>query len=82
MAKKNEIKGMCMISSEQLAKISDQARILIKDHLKETGKSVNKLAKQSGVHPTQLYLFLAGDRGLTDTSLMKIGKTISEEEAI
>lgn len=73
---KKEMEGIGMISAAQLASISIQARILIKDHLKESGKSVNKLAKQSGVHPTQLYLFLNGERGLTDSSLAKIGRAM------
>ena len=73
---KKEMEGIRMISAAQLASISIQARILIKDHLKESGKSVNKLAKQSGVHPTQLYLFLNGERGLTDSSLAKIGRAM------
>lgn len=73
---KKEMEGIAMISEAQLAAISNQARILIKDHLKKNSKSVNKLAKQSGVHPTQLYLFLDGKRGLTNSSLEKIGQAM------
>lgn len=74
---KKEVAGIRMINADQLKAISLMARILIEDHLKESGKSVNKLARQSGVHPTQLYLFLKGERGLTDSSLAKIGKAIA-----
>jgi hypothetical protein len=72
----NFMEGIKKISELQLAAISLMARMLIEDHLKEKSKSVNKLAKQSGVHPTQLYLFLKGERGLTDSSLAKIGKAM------
>lgn len=76
---KKELAGIKMISADQLSAISLMARILIENHLKEKGKSVNKLAKESGVHPTQLYLFLKGERGLTDSSLAKIGEAMKKD---
>lgn len=59
-----------------LANLSEQARSLISEHLEKHEKTVNALSIEAGVHPTQLWLFLRGERGLTDTSLQKIGAAI------
>jgi plasmid maintenance system antidote protein VapI len=61
---------------KDLANLSEQSRELITNYLNNSGKTVNALANEAGVHPTQLWLFIRGDRGLTDASLQKIGTAI------
>jgi plasmid maintenance system antidote protein VapI len=61
---------------KDLANLSEQSRELITNYLNNSGKTVNALATEAGVHPTQLWLFIRGDRGLTDASLQKIGTAI------
>jgi hypothetical protein len=65
---------------KDLANLSNEARDLISRHLKDNDISVNALAIDAGVHPTQLWLFLRGDRGLTDSSLQKIGQAIERNK--
>lgn len=67
---------------KDLANVSDESRRLINEHLKSENKTVNALSVESGVHATQLWLFLKGDRGLTDSSLQKIGSAILKSETI
>jgi hypothetical protein len=64
---------------KDLSQLSDRSRKLIQDHMDKHGRSVNYLAVKAGVHPTQLWLFLRGERGLTDSSLAKIGKALQED---
>ena len=65
---------------KDLANLSNEARDLISMYLKDNDISVNALAIDAGVHPTQLWLFLRGDRGLTDSSLQKIGQAIEQNK--
>jgi plasmid maintenance system antidote protein VapI len=65
---------------KDLANLSNEARDLISKHLKDNDISVNALAIDAGVHPTQLWLFLRGDRGLTDSSLQKLGQAIERNK--
>jgi hypothetical protein len=65
---------------KDLANLSNEARDLISRYLKDNDISVNALAIDAGVHPTQLWLFLRGDRGLTDSSLQKIGQAIERNK--
>lgn len=62
---------------DDLANLSSLARKIIQAHL-DQGKTVNSLAVASGIHPSQLWLFMRGERGLTDASLEKIGRAIKE----
>jgi plasmid maintenance system antidote protein VapI len=64
------------MNSKDLANIKEESRKIINDYLKKSGLSINALAVKSKVHPTQLYLYLDNKRGLTDTSLSKLGKYI------
>jgi plasmid maintenance system antidote protein VapI len=61
---------------QDLSNISNEARRLINEHLEKTNTTVNALATDAGVHPTQLWLFIRSERGLTDSSLQKIGQAI------
>ena len=63
---------------KDLSRLSESARDLINDHLNKHNKTVNALAVEAGVHPTQLWLFLRSQRGLTDSSLQKLGEAILE----
>jgi len=67
------------MTNKDLSNLSQNCRDLIKKHLDKTGKTINALAVESGVHPTQLWLFMKGDRGLTDSSLQKIGEAINKK---
>jgi hypothetical protein len=62
---------------EDLENLSFEAKRIIQGYL-DTGKTINALAVKAGVHPTQLWLFMRNERGLTDKSLQKIGKAIRE----
>ena len=64
------------MNSKDLANIKKESRRIINDYLKSSGLTINRLAVLSKVHPTQLYLFLDNKRGLTDSSLAKLGKYI------
>jgi len=66
------------MTTKDLANIKKESRNIINKYLKDSGLSINALAIKSKVHPTQLYLFLDNKRGLTDTSLAKLGKTIQK----
>jgi len=63
---------------QDLMNIRSETQRLVNQYLKETGKTQSKLANESGIHPAQLLLFMRGERGLTDSSLMKLGKVLSE----
>jgi hypothetical protein len=63
-----------------LSNISSESRKIINKYLEKSGKTVNAFAKEAGVHPTQLWLFLREQRGLTDTSLQKIGAAIIKSD--
>lgn len=65
---------------QDLSNLSDEARRLINKHMEKTSTTVNALATDAGVHPTQLWLFLRAERGLTDSSLQKIGNAIERAE--
>jgi hypothetical protein len=65
-----------------LSCLSSEARRLINIHLEKTGTSVNALASEAGVHPTQLWLFLRSERGLTDSSLQKLGIAIEKSQKL
>ena len=64
------------MNSKDLSNIKTESRKIIRNYLKESGLTINGLAVKSKVHPTQLYLFMNNKRGLTDTSLAKLGKYI------
>lgn len=65
---------------KDLSNLSEEARRLITNHLSSSDKTVNALAIEAGVHPTQLWLFLRSERGLTDASLQKLGIAIQKAE--
>lgn len=66
------------MEAKDLANLQPEAKRIIKEYLKATGLTINGLSVKAKVHPTQLYLFLGGKRGLTDTSLTKLGKVIEK----
>lgn len=65
------------MTEQDLSCLNSESRKLINKYLKK-GNTVNKLAKKAGIHSSQLWLYIRGKRGLTDSSLEKIGKAISE----
>ena len=66
---------------KDLANISAESRKIINDYLSKSGQTVNAFAKEAGIHPTQLWLFIREERGLTDASLQKIGTTILKNQS-
>jgi hypothetical protein len=66
------------MNNKDLMNLGDESRRLINNYLILKGMSKNALAVKSGVHPTQLYLYLNNQRGLTNASLEKIGKILCE----
>lgn len=64
------------MTKKDLMNLGDESRRLINAYLEKKEISINALAIKAEVHPTQLYLYLNSQRGLTDSSLMKIGKVL------
>lgn len=64
------------MTNEDLMNLGSESRKLIKKYLKEEDISINALSVRAKIHPTQLYLYLNGERGLTDGSLEKLGKVM------
>lgn len=64
------------MTAKDLKNIRQESQRLINDHLTKTGKSQSQLAKEAGIHPAQLLLFMKSERGLTDSSLSKLGSII------
>ena len=63
------------MTKQELSNIGNETRIMISEYLKQ-GNTVNKLATKSGLHSSQIWLFMRGERGLTDTSMEKLGKAM------
>lgn len=63
---------------DDLANLSALSRKIIQGYL-DQGKTMNSLATLANIHPSQLWLFMRGKRGLTDSSLEKIGRAIKEQ---
>lgn len=66
------------MTKKDLKNLSTECRKLINSYLDKKEMSINALAVKAKVHPTQLYLYLKEERGLTDSSLEKIGKVLCE----
>jgi len=65
------------MTERELSILGSEARRMINEYLSK-GNSMHKLAKKAGIHSSQLWLYVREKRGLTDTSLEKIGKALSE----
>lgn len=66
------------IQAKDLKNLTKDCQRVIKEYLKSEKMSVNALAKSAKVHPTQLHLFIKGERGLNLTTMQKIADVISE----
>jgi hypothetical protein len=64
---------------KDLANLQENVRGMISNHLDKTGKTINALSVEAGIHPTQLWLFIKGERGLTAGSLEKLGRAMSKK---
>lgn len=64
------------MNAKQLSKITEEAKRLIQSHI-DKGNTINSLAVESKVNPIQIWKFMRGEQGLTDTTLAKIGKAIA-----
>jgi plasmid maintenance system antidote protein VapI len=66
------------MTKKDLMNLGTESRMLINKYLEKNNVSINALAVKAGVHPTQLYLYLNNQRGLTDSSLEKIGRVLCD----
>ena len=64
------------MTAKELRNIRLESQKLINEYLSKTGKSQSQLAKEAKIHPAQLLLFMKNERGLTDSSLSKLGVII------
>lgn len=67
------------MNKRDLSELTERSIELIQSYLDKEDKTINALAVEAGVHPTQLWLFMRGERGLTTSSLEKIGKAIKKK---
>jgi antitoxin component HigA of HigAB toxin-antitoxin module len=68
------------MTAKELSNLTDESIKLIQKYMKEQNVTNHHLAKEAGVQATQLWLFLNKQRGLTNTSLEKIGKVIAQHQ--
>lgn len=68
---------MKRIQPKQFKNITNDLRDAINNHIKKHGMSTHAFAKKCKVHPTQLYMFLNGERGLNLPTVEKIADVIS-----
>lgn len=66
------------MNKEDLVYLRRNVQKLVEEYIQKTGKTQSKIANEAGIHPAQLLLFMRDERGLTDSSLMKLGKVINE----
>lgn len=64
------------MKAKQLSKITEEAKRLIQSHI-DKGNTINSLAVEAKVNPIQIWKFMRGEQGLTDTTLAKIGTAIA-----
>jgi len=70
------------MTNNDLANLRKEAQKLIKAYIDaDKMRSISGLAKEAKIHPAQLLLFMRGERGLTDTSLSRIGQVINNKKA-
>jgi|31_taG_2_1085359.scaffolds.fasta_scaffold11639_3 transposase-like protein len=65
------------MKAKDLENITEETKRIIQEYL-NAGNTVNSLAVEADLHPSQIWLFMRNERGLTDKSLQKIGKAINE----
>jgi hypothetical protein len=68
------------MTAKELSNLTDESIALIQKYMKEQNVTNHHLAKEAGVQATQLWLFLNKQRGLTNSSLEKIGKVIAQDK--
>jgi plasmid maintenance system antidote protein VapI len=72
-------KAKNQITPEMLANIKKGTQNLIEDYLKRNpDETQSGFATKIGIHPAQMLLFMRNERGLTDKSLGRIGKFLTE----
>ena len=64
------------MTTKDLKNLRKEVQTMVQKHLEKTGKTASSLANEAGIHPAQLLLFMRSERGLTDTSLMRLGEVI------
>tara|TARA_R110001632_G_scaffold32755_1_gene84470 strand:+ start:278 stop:487 length:210 start_codon:yes stop_codon:yes gene_type:complete len=68
------------MTAKDLKNVRQETQSIVEKYLAKTGKSITGLAKEAKIHPAQLLLFMRGDRGLTDTSMSRIGEVITNNK--
>ena len=67
------------ITPEMLANIKKGTQKLVEDYLtRNPDETQSGFANKVGIHPAQMLLFMRNERGLTDKSLARIGKFLTE----
>lgn len=67
------------ITPEMLANIKKGTQKLVEDYLtRNPDETQSGFATKIGIHPAQMLLFMRNERGLTDKSLARIGKFLTE----
>lgn len=67
------------MTAKELSQLEQHAKKIISDYLAQKRNTINSLSVDSGIHPSQISLFLNNKRGLTIATLQKIGLTISKD---
>lgn len=68
------------MNAKDLKNLRGRSQKIIKDHIKKYDKTESGFAKECGIHPAQLLLYMRSERGLTVDSLMKVGDVICDYE--
>jgi|TARA_R100000084_G_scaffold38927_2_gene15705 hypothetical protein len=64
------------MKAKDLKNLTKLSQKLVKEHLIKHSKTESGFAKEAGIHPAQLLLFMRNERGLTAKSLENIGEII------
>ena len=59
-----------------LRDLKKESKKIINAHIEKYNKTESGFAKECGIHPAQMILYMRGERGLTVDSLEKIGRVI------
>jgi plasmid maintenance system antidote protein VapI len=69
------------MEAKDLKNLTADCQRLIKEYLKREQISVHALGKLAKVHPTQLHLFIKGERGLNLTTMQRVANVICNEKS-
>lgn len=64
------------MNANDLKNLRAETKRIIKEYQEQKNIALTPLAHEIGIHPAQLLMFMRGERGLTDTTIMSIGSFI------